>query len=312
MAPKQQQCSDSSPHLHWVRGVGIPCHYTLFWASPANITLLRICLVQALSYQIIQAHVNISNTAACTFACSTQAHSLVQDHTDKFITVFHPCESARTSLECVLSYSAAFYRVASFNQPYDQPGGKDTWDSLTHESLTPFTCCYPSEWILSLPNHIGSGSCNANARGRGWSLGQHFAMDRVQMSLEEQPYTSDDLKWVEPSRIQYNDWKLYLKISGLWVTELLCIICCQPHKWPHWHKKTGALTKLSKSHVTKASLWHVILDPSYGFMTFSSPELPEHRTNSMLAKPSSLSQSTEVCQMCFEYLPAFDCSFLCS
>lgn len=99
-------------------------------------------------------------------------------------------------------------------------------------------------------------------------------MDRVQRSLEERPYTSDDL-------------------NGLRVTELLCIIHRQPHKWPHRHKKTGALTKLSKSHVTKASLRRVILDPSYGFTTFSSRGLPEHRTNSMPAEPSSLSTSTE-------------------
>ncbi len=93
--------------------------------------------------------------------------ALVQLHADEFMTVFHPCESARTSLACVLSCSAAFYRAASFNRPYDQPGGKDTWDPLTHESLTPLTRCYPSERTPSLPNHIGSGSRNANTCGRG-------------------------------------------------------------------------------------------------------------------------------------------------
>ncbi|PBK62997.1 hypothetical protein ARMSODRAFT_1024298 [Armillaria solidipes] len=99
-------------------------------------------------------------------------------------------------------------------------------------------------------------------------------MDRVQRSLEERPYTSDDL-------------------NGLQVTELLHIIRCQPHKWPHRHKKTGALAKLSKSHVTKASLRRVILNPSYGFTMFSSRGLPEHRTNSMPADLSSSSTSTE-------------------
>lgn len=77
--------------------------------------------------------------------------ALIQLHANEFMTVFHP----------------SFYRVASFNRPYDQPGSKDTWDPLTHESLTPLTRCYPSERTPSLPNHIGSGSRNANARGRG-------------------------------------------------------------------------------------------------------------------------------------------------
>ncbi|KAK0449679.1 uncharacterized protein EV420DRAFT_1647015 [Desarmillaria tabescens] len=99
-------------------------------------------------------------------------------------------------------------------------------------------------------------------------------MDGVQMSLEEWLYTSDDL-------------------NGLRVTELLCIIRRQLHKWPHRHKKTGALAKLSKSHVTKASLRRVILNPSYGFMMFSSRS-PEHQTNSTPTDLSSLSTSTEL------------------
>ncbi len=95
---------------------------------------------------------------------------------------------------------------------------------------------------------------------------------------------------------------LYLIHSSLQVTELLCIIHCQPHKWPHRHKKMGALAKLSKSHITKASLWCVILNPNYGFMMFSFPGPPEHRTNSMPTNLSSLFTSTEVHHMYLWYL----------